>query len=92
MGVDSLQEHIYYKKKNYRLKHNAGDESMVSCCIYHMFVLKVSDQTTLVIRNSSIPQSVDLAMSSFIVFYSSRSCPKLLLETISIFLKLFTTS
>jgi hypothetical protein len=47
-----LQEHKHYKKRNYRLKHNAWDESLVACCIYRMYVLKVSDQTTLVVRNS----------------------------------------
>jgi hypothetical protein len=50
-GVD-LQEHIHKMKKNYRLKHNAGDESLGACCFYYISVLEVFDQTTLVVRAS----------------------------------------
>jgi hypothetical protein len=52
MRGDALQEHKHYKKTNYRLKHNAGDGSLVSWCIYHLSVLKVSNQTTSCIRDS----------------------------------------
>jgi hypothetical protein len=48
MGEDALQEHKHNKKGNYRLKHNAGDESLGACCFHHLFVLEVSDLTTLV--------------------------------------------
>jgi hypothetical protein len=39
MGGDALQEHIYYKEINYKLKHNARYEFLVSYYIYHLSVL-----------------------------------------------------
>lgn len=59
MEGDALQEHKHYKKGITDWNSNVGDESLVSCCIYHLSVLKVSDQTTLGIKGSLIPQSVD---------------------------------
>jgi hypothetical protein len=59
----ALQEDRYNGRRRrwiYRLKHNAGNESLEACFLHHMFVLEVLfDQTTLSIRHSLIPQSVD---------------------------------
>jgi hypothetical protein len=52
MGEYALQEHKHYKKMNYRLKHNVAYEYLFVCFIYHLYVLKVFDQTTMVVRNS----------------------------------------
>jgi hypothetical protein len=60
MGGNVLHEHKHCKKGITDLNLNTGDESLVSCCIYQLTVLKVSVQTTLVIKNPSIPQSVNL--------------------------------
>jgi hypothetical protein len=64
MGGDDLQEQKYCKEGIIDRNLNGGDESLFSCYIYQLTVLKVFGQTTMVIRKYSIPHSVDLQTTS----------------------------
>jgi hypothetical protein len=66
--VDFTRENAQ-KKNNYRLKHNAGDESHEECCLHYLSVLEVGGLTTLVVGNSLIPQSVDPKNELLILHY-----------------------
>jgi len=41
MGEVALQNRRHKKKKSYRMKHNAGDESLGACFLHHPSVLEV---------------------------------------------------